>query len=418
MTPAGRHPPSRQHGGASLAVTLMVAVALSLLAAMAHHALLAEQRMAANQHRATVAFDAAEAGIDWVLARLNDGSPHPASCTAGEAASRDGAFRDRHAGLPDMQGRWQPPGLLGTCTLQAGTWQCTCDGSSAGSHTSGPPAASSSPAPRFSVSLQAGDPPHTLRVVATGCAVGAPNAPCAAQSTPDASAAARITVDIGHLPALAHAPVAALTVRGALSPSARWTLVNRDPASGITLHTGAAATTQHLTLQTVPGTPAPASVIDADVPLRDTAPARFFASLFRLDKPNWVALPTVRRIPCTSACDSAVRQAVADGARQLWLDGGLSLADAATIGSPSRPVLLVADGPVRLSARATVHGLVYTTSAEWHDGSGAAIHGAVVAEGALNGPGGSTVHHDAAVLAALHRATGTFARIPGSWRDF
>lgn len=404
---------SRQRGGVALAVTLAIAFVLSLLAAAAHHALLAEQRMAANLQRATLAFDAAEAGIDWTIAHLNDAAGGACGSGTGAAAS----FRERHLGSPDPRGRWHPPASEATCTLQAGAWLCPC----AGAASPAPQADAGSPSlqPAFGVQLLDGDRPQVVRLVSVGCTDAA--APCTASDRPGPArdARARITVDLGLLPALAEVPDAALTVRGSLGAASRWTLANRDPAgTGLTVQAGGAAPTSRLVLTSTAGTPGPASIVASDAALSTLAPAHMFARLFRLHPPAWQALPTARRIPCAAPCDVALQQAVANGARQLWLDGGLTLAGPVQLGTTARPVLLIADGPVRLGAAATLTGVVYARSPEWHDAGGTIVHGAVIAEGDLGGTGGSTVHRDAQVLATLHTATGTFARVPGSWRDF
>jgi hypothetical protein len=48
------------------------------------------------------------------------------------------------------------------------------------------------------------------------------------------------------------------------------------------------------------------------------------------------------------------------------------------------------------------------------------VHGALVGQGdlAFSGTGTSTVDHDPGVLARLRLTQGSFARVPGSWRDF
>ena len=46
---------------------------ISLVAAYAGRNLIFEQKTSANQYRATQAFEAAEAGLEWALAMLNGG---------------------------------------------------------------------------------------------------------------------------------------------------------------------------------------------------------------------------------------------------------------------------------------------------------------------------------------------------------
>ena len=75
--------PSAQRGAAALIVVMLLFFIISLVAAYAGRNLIFEQRTSTNQYRATQAFEAAEAGLEWALAMLNggrvDGRLHPAS---------------------------------------------------------------------------------------------------------------------------------------------------------------------------------------------------------------------------------------------------------------------------------------------------------------------------------------------------
>ncbi|MET0348376.1 MAG: hypothetical protein ABW067_01195, partial [Rhizobacter sp.] len=207
----------RTRGGAALPVVLTVAGLLLLLAGLVHGHLLTSQRLAANQHHAAIAAEAADAGIDWMLGRLNAGTPVDARCRP-EAGSTTPPFRDTFAGLPDEHGAWSPPSAPAACAIHD-TWDCRC-----------PAAAPSAPAPRdvppraaFSVQLLDGAPPDVMKLTATGCSGWA--LACGGPPAVDADARARVSVSVAHLPALAHAPAAALTVHGRLDlGDAPWRL--------------------------------------------------------------------------------------------------------------------------------------------------------------------------------------------------
>jgi hypothetical protein len=63
---------------------------------------------------------------------------------------------------------------------------------------------------------------------------------------------------------------------------------------------------------------------------------------------------------------------------------------------------------------------VHAASLEWNDATPTAafVRGAVLVAGDVRGNGAVDVHRDAAVLARLARAAGSFVRINGSWKDF
>ena len=72
---------------------------------------------------------------------------------------------------------------------------------------------------------------------------------------------------------------------------------------------------------------------------------------------------------------------------------------------------------VRLDGGVAIHGAVYAGSVMLA-GADNVVHGAVFSEGVYAGPTDPAVHRDIDVLAALTHQTGSFVRVPGSWRDF
>src|SRR5258706_12074338 len=65
----------KARGAATLIVALTLLGGMLLVLVAANRGLLLELRMATNQVRATTAFEAAEAGLEWATAQLN--SPEP-----------------------------------------------------------------------------------------------------------------------------------------------------------------------------------------------------------------------------------------------------------------------------------------------------------------------------------------------------
>jgi len=404
----------RPCGAVALPVALAMALAMLLYIGIVHGSLLTEQRLSANRYRAAVAFEAADAGIDFMLGRLNAGDPVDARCQP-ESSPDLPSFREQQAGQPDGQGAWAPGGIPVLCSAEGTGWACQCGAPAL------PAAAQPSVAPSaatFTVQMHPGTPADLLRIESVGCSN--PAQPCV--PVPGrADAQARIAVSIGHVPALAQVPAAALTVHGDLHlGSSPWILQHPSASGGLALHTGGTVVADRLATLGPPGAPARSTVLASDPALLGTERSHTFSRLFRMDAAAWQALPTVRRVDCPSACDNALRNAVGPGGHHtmLWLNGGLHLEGPLQLGTPSRPVVIIADGPIALRGPLTVHGLVYTTSSHWQAPAGADIFGAVVAEGALRGNGITRIRHDAEVLQALHDRTGTFVRVPGSWKDF
>jgi Tfp pilus assembly protein PilX len=88
-----------QRGAAALAVALVLLVGATFVAFFANRTMIFEQRTSANQYRSTKAFELADAGIEWAIARLND----PQTLTAGTCVPASGS------GLVSFLGRYGRP---------------------------------------------------------------------------------------------------------------------------------------------------------------------------------------------------------------------------------------------------------------------------------------------------------------------
>jgi Tfp pilus assembly protein PilX len=85
-------------------VSLVLLFAMLMTAAYAHRSLLLEQRLSANQYREAQAFEAAQSGIDWAIAQINQARPLNERCEpVASAASR--SFRERFLASDTASGR-------------------------------------------------------------------------------------------------------------------------------------------------------------------------------------------------------------------------------------------------------------------------------------------------------------------------
>ncbi len=421
----------RQRGAAALVVTLLLFFAMTLIAAFANRGLIFEQRSAANQARASVAFEAAEAGLEWALAQLNQGQSLDASCrSSGSVGDRN--FRERLLSFDATTRRhtpvtWNNAGqavaLQPSCVRQGSGWACSCP--SAGHPVLAAPS-TSTPAPAFSIQFAAGSERGTVLLRSTGCThLGGA---CLPGSAATVDATARVQAVLGLVPGLATPPTAPLTVQQGItvSPGAALGLHNPDAgANGVVLHSGGPAHLAGARLSTAPGAAIATSIVSDDSGLRTLPRERLFASLFGLDTSSWQDQPGLTRFVCNGSCAAALQQALGvlqgtgTGARQVWVEGDLRLEGAVVIGSPTRPVVLVVNGAARFTGPVVVHGLVYSSSLRWDAASsGALVRGAVVSESSYFGDASPDLFYDARVLAALKSDSGSFVRLPGSWKDF
>jgi hypothetical protein len=433
-----RHPgPSPQRGAAALIVVLLLFFIVSLVAAYAGRNLIFEQRTSTNQYRATQAFEVAEAGLEWAVAMLNGGRV-TADCIPPDPVDiAQPSFRQRYIDIDDASGNVTPvPWADGvtaerpSCVKNGAGWNCSCPAGAA--PTPAIPAGGGVP-PGFRVCFEAVDPPQpgVVRVVSTGgTSFDDVDRPCEERGEgTGGAAAATVSVVVALSSALATPPSAALTVRGDMTVNSTIQLRNRDRATnGITANVGGVATIAPIAeLITLPGTPVEASILDQgnDASLSGLAPPQMFASLFRMAKENYKHQPAAVRLDdCAVACSEKLSDALqANRGRMIWVDGDMTIESNVVLGSAAEPVVIVATGNIKLDAASIrIYGLIYSQAADWDndglDDVDVWIQGAAVAEGNFIGDGKPRIWYDPAILNRLKLNTGSFVRVPGSWRDF
>ena len=416
----------QQRGAAALIVTMVLFFAMTLAAAYVNRNLVFEQRISANQYRATQAFEAAEAGLEWALAQLNNPLKLEADCRPGTSAQAK-TFRERYLGFDAASATHTPThwthaaqtmALQPTCVRSGTGWDCACPAS--GHPSLAVPAQSGSLA-AFSIRFVKATQPGALRVVADGCTSLAGACLPGSGSMPDATAQAQQLVAL--VPGLASAPAAPLTVKDSVATSAALGLHNTDAASGgSVVHAGGAVTTPNARVSSVPGGVPSLAMASGDAALQGLSANRFFSSFFGLDKDAWRRQPAVRTVVCAGVCNDALVQAASAGGGPtlLWVEGDVTLEGPLALGTPGRPVMLLARGAVRVAGPVVLHGLLHGSRIEWNDNGGGAglLRGAATSETSYAGSGAPDLFYDAAVLAVLKGNSGSFARVPGSWRDF
>jgi Tfp pilus assembly protein PilX len=421
-----------QGGAATLIVTLALSVAMLLVAVYVNRNLVFEQRAASNQARATQAFEAAEAGLEWAQAQLNAGGRVGADCRPSSDAS-DSSFRERFLRFEASTAAFTPVTWLqgsvpavpvvreAACVRSAAGWSCSCPLS--GQHTlvADNDAAS---APAFRIQFQASGAAGVVRLLATGCSRLGGACSAAGASTTATEAVAHVEVALGLVPGLKTAPAAALTARGSVDAGgAALGAHHGDSASGgIALHAGGAITAPMARIEGPAGSVADEAVLANDSRLASLDPQAFFVAYFGMRAADWQAQSVVTTLRCDDACGDPLQAAIEPGVINplAHVQGDLRLDGPLVLGTPQRPVLIVVDGAAQLRGAVVIHGLLYARTLRWDDTAGAAalVRGAALSEGGYSGNGTPDFVYDAEVLARLKGHTGSFARINGSWRDF
>lgn len=427
-TTAASFRPPHQRGVASLAIVAILFFVMALVAAYANRNLIFEQRTSANQYRYTQAFEAAEAGAEWVLAMLNAGRID-ANCQPSDDVANS-SFRQRYLAIDDTTGNITaaaPDGAgMGTvwpsCVFDGDQWDCSCP--AAGAPALDAPAGDG-PFPAFRVRLSRPDnvQPGLLLVEVNGCSRLADTCldfPAASLASEGRATVYMVAALRSALPLL---PAAALTVRGSVDlDGAALGVYNSEPLTpGISILAGGPIDTTGLRLGSVGGTPGEQSVRPDDAELAALSVDRLFQSTFAARVSTFRGQPGLVALgDCGGSCTAAaIREAVVlNPGRILWIDGDIDFDDDDAIGSADEPVLIVAAGNVQFSGTAQVHGLLYSRAEDWASAGAGEVRGAVIAEGNLQGNATTTIVYDRTVLQNLQWRTGSFVRVPGGWSDF
>ena len=443
-------PRRSQHGAATLIVVMVLFFIISLVAAYTSRNLIFEQRTANNQYRSTQALETAEAGLEWAISMLNFARIGPA-CVA-SASTADSSFRQRYLNV-DSSGRILPVNvaLEPTCVANiSGGWDCSCPTVPGASTLT--PASTTQVLPAFRVRFQrvmdpvnpalATNQPGVVRVQVVGCTrLDTAGDPCLTFDGQGAFNEARVVVSamLALTGGASSPPQAALTARENVAiTGVGYAAYNTGAAgSGVTVHAGGTISEPGATkLVSSAGNPGgTVSKIELDsafsavtgmamAPLPVGAGTfstndRMFAAFFNMRPEAMRAQQAGIELTCPCNADHVRDKARLNPGRPIWVAGDLDVTTAGDIGSALEPVLMVVNGNLLFTlSGVNIYGLVYTRTNTWTSTGAGRIIGAAVAEGAIAGDTTATFAFDTDVMQRLRWNTGTFVRVPSSWKDF
>lgn len=424
-------------------VALVLVFGMTLVVFFANRGMIFEQKTSANQYRYTRAFEMAEAGLEWAVARLNDDRFIDSSCAPLSTGTQ--SFRERFLG-PNLSGSTpifqiaNPEALKARCALDASNnFTCSCP-------ASGPLAATDAGLPRFAVKFRPdpGGDPVTVEILAYGCTNQ--GRPCDAAGAPDATAVVRALYKVR--PKFPNAPGAGLVAGGAATTGGNLRVINLDVASnGITINSGTAVDLgSGTTVTTLPGTPPRASVLDGDPSLlaltnADANGDLYFQSFFGESMDQYKNNPQTwlitgdcsgraRCSTCTtpSNCGGLMKNLLNQGLTQFWAEKNIAMGtsdvpSSGTIGTAERPIVFAGTQEIEFTGNITAYGMFFVAAndalATWdYEGSGTAqIFGSFVSRGNFKRGTGSADLIYAPNIFRNGEALGLMVRVPGSWRD-
>jgi hypothetical protein len=431
---------SKQRGAGALAVAMLLLFSTSIVIFYLNRSLIFEQKAAANQVRSGIAFEMAEAGLEWATGMMNRQTA-AVSTTCGTAASGN-TFRRKYIQSDASTSAYVPttvvfPGckVLGANTAAA-TYTCSCpDIPASGTATA---ALGTTVEPGFTVAFAPVTHPTTgvvdseaVRVTATGCTAQA--GACTPATSGASDATATVTAILKLNPAIRAAPAAALTCGTSCQVGGSFDIVNRDVnTNGILVNAGTTITSGSGTgYQTIAGQPVANAMLPADPSLSSIASSdptctnsAMFQTYFGMTMAQY-AMPPTTTIDCdnASSCGAALHAAYQSGARNFYFPSGLALNNSApfsSLGSATDGVTIVSPTTIDINGNINLYGLVFSNSSVFNDlGTGTAnIYGAMVTCAAHRNNGNGLLTYDAGALTSARRSSGALVRVPGSWRDF
>lgn len=400
---------------------------MALLAAYANRTMMFEQRISGSYFRASVAQEAAEAGLEWGIAQLN-GEAINASCEPD--ATGGTRFVDRYLSMSAADRSIKHSGAvpateatLADCTRNGNGWTCRCP--AIGAWAAPAPAAGTSITPSFGIQIEKADKPGlpsgagTVLLRSIGCTDSVVSACANAELT---SKAAQGVIAHQTLVALVSAvrspPAAPLVVKGDVTVSGTGLgLHNTDARSAGSLYAVGGVVTgfNESRLSSVPGTSPSQARIAGDTTLSMSPDV--FQMFMGSTKARYLQHPSLRQVTCNGDCTATLAAAYTAGKRIIWVDGDMAIQSSQTLGSASDPMVIIAKRDITLSGGFQLNGmLVAGRHVNWTNASGGSmIVGMLLAEGNVVTDGVMDIVYQPAIADQLRNRVGSFVRVPGGW---
>jgi hypothetical protein len=444
---------STDRGLSTLAVTVLLLFSSSIVVFYLNRGIIFEQQTAAHQVRSTLAFETAEAGIEWATGMLN----RPNDIQAGDCgllATTHTSFRRKYiqTGWPGSSNVAVTATTFPGCKVNGTTLYCSCpDVPVTGEAVADPdpliPNVVGKTLPSFTIAFSnvldpvtGGTDPRAVRMTATGCTAQSgmckPATAGSSATTGAADSSASVSVILKLAPTLRAVPAAALTCGTSCNVGDAVTITNDEVASnGYLVNAGTRITSGNgTTYATIPGRPAENALIANDPSLAALSSAdptctnsAMFRAFFGATLAAYAAAPDTKVIPnCTSAstCGMLVSSAYDDGWTNFYFPDGLSLDGSAPLSvlgttDPGGGVILVTPASIRIDGNITINGMLFSNDSNINNlGTGAVrTNGAIVTCAAYANQGKGTLRYNSNALGGSGLAPGVMVRVPGSWRD-
>lgn len=416
-------------GAGAMAVTVMLLLGTSIAVFYLNRGLIFEQKTSANQARATMAREVAEAGVQWAIGMLNSDTKGLVdnSCAFVTSGSTT-TFRQKYAQTALASGSSSivpATNVYPGCKMSGTSLTCSCpDQPASGTATA---SLGSTELPSFTVAFAATGDSTSLRVTSTGCT--AQTSTCVPGSgSADSTATVSVILKLARI--IDKVPKSTLTCGTVCDIGGSFNIINNDvSANGILVNAGSTiSTSPGTTMDSIPGVPAQNAMIGSDSSLASVSSSdptcnnsAMFQTYFGSTLSQFKDAPTTTVISCSgpSDCQNKLMTAYNQNARSFYIDSDLQLSGNNTLGSVTQPVMIATPNAIKINGTWDIYGLIFSNDSNWNDlGTGSAnIHGAQISCAGYKSNGNGTLTYDADVLKNLQQNTAVMAPVPGSWRD-
>ncbi len=362
-----------QRGSATLVISVSLLLAITVMIFFIARTNLMEQRIAANDYRSEQAFEAAEAGIEYAIGRINKETPLNVTDTDNDTA------------------------IEFACTAGDAPGEGPCSVTTPGSNATA----------RIALKAITAGNPNTIDIESTGF-------------SDDLAASRKVMMQVAWVPLVGNLPPYPVVTRKEVKLNGTASVTNPPNTSA------------QKCIWSGKNAPALASGCQTDkdhAGLENASRDNFFTNFFLLSKTRFKSRSRVIDRTSNGGTNYSAKLNDAyttDSARVIWIDGQTedividnSHGDLGTAGDP---VVLIIDNfdDFLIKDNVTIHGLVYVAGKWDNVGDTATINGIALVEDDAKIGGGFLVNYDTDSGGVIDRLpnVGDYARIPGSWRDF
>ena len=391
----------REDGAATLLVSMILLIAATLLVLYASNTVVGEQRMSANEVRSKQAFQAAEAGIELSIEHINAGNDF------------------QNVSLATLNGRWSSANSsyrVMFCSSAAFPAAQQCADLAAGGITSACVAPAAGDTTAWVVGCGWSDDNAARKRIVTLVARTEPvpgdvNNPLIAKGNVAFGGNPTVTNYFNNLTVWTGATLDNTGNTGKTvirkPSSVAGALTSNEVVAQVGNGNNVCTQAADLISTTSTGVFGP-DVIQGDMTLANLTPDQFFEN-FLGTPPNVYKATMPDEI--VAGGDAGT---ISAGDKVYWVEGNASISQ--NIGSEGHPVVLVVNGNLSLGGNATIFGVVFVKG-DLSVSGGPVIRGAVLSTGSVSSGGNLNVIYDPDAVGGVN-SIGTFAAMPGTWRDF